>query len=256
MTDLRDVLKSMRGAPPRTGGGGGPQGPRAAFWKKPKPGQPAQTTAFRLYRFDHMGKKIVCSQRTVHNTGFAGRPEWVPCAGEGCTICTTWQELRRMAFLDDLNKKAALDKADQVRPQTKFEFVGINQSNPVEFTLIELPEGAAKKVLLAAAKEAGWIGGYPEQPGKEATEEELQAAEAKLIELDEKTAQGLDVLCGPAGRDVAITVNPLCAVKSDWYTVDVVRGVPRTLTQLEDGAVPNPYETRERMEAARARKGQ
>lgn len=238
--DLRDVLKGLRG-----GGGrqqSDPNAPKAKFWKKPKPGDPAKTTAFRLYRFPVDGVKTVCDTRKNHNAGTPQKPDWVPCLGNGCSICTSWQELRKMAFLDELNRKAALKKADEIRPQVKFTFVGIDTAEPVGFTLIELPEGASKKVFLAAAKEAGWIGGYPDR----------DCGDEKLNDYDSKVKQGLDGLCGPTGRDLAVTANPQTTSPSEWYTVDVVRATPAILVFPEDDNVPVPSDIRSRIDAARS----
>lgn len=239
--DLNEVLKSLRGK------GSAPRqdnGQQVSWWKKPGMGQPATTTAFRLYRFERDGQKVACATAKNHNAGTPQKPNWVPCLGEDCSICGTWRELRQKARMDELNKKAYFDQADQIRAQSKYTFVGVPVAQPLGFQLLDVSEGCGRKIFLAAAKEAGWIGGYP---SKDATDEQLADFQAK-------TAEGLDGLCGPTGRDVAITVNPLCAVKSDWYTVDVVRGTAATLTFLEDGTVPDPQVIRDRVDAARARK--
>ena len=254
--DLKSVLKDLRSGGGGGGGGGGGQkreGPQMTFWKKPKGIK--STTMFRLYRFVHNGDKQYCATRLVHNTGTPQSPNWLPCTGEGCTVCKSWQELRKMALLDDINRKAAFEKADQIRPQRKFEFVAVNSADPTGFLSVELPDGASKKIFLACAKEAGFVGGYPERAAPDASADTKAANELLFAEFDEKTKQGLEALCGPSGRDIAITVNPNAVPKSEYYTVDITRGTQKTLPFPEDDTVPNPYVVRERIEAARARRG-
>lgn len=252
--DLRDVLRGLRqGQAPA----GQKQFGDRVSWMKKTPG----SHMLRIYRFQHEGKPQFVGVRAVHRVE-GGSPPFVPCTakdpndpGATCSLCKSWAELIKMAKLaTDINREAAWIRAREIRAQTKYEFIVVNSNEPTGFMILELPEGAGRKLFLAAAKEAGYTGTYPASPGRDATDEEKQKAEAFLAEFNVLAEQGLGVLCGPSGRDVVLTYNPKAANKSDFYTVDIVRGVPRTIPLPEDASVPDPIEVRNRIEASRSRK--
>ena len=146
--DLRNILAGMRGS-------GGSRRTGANFWRKTK-----GSHRLRFYRYMHDGVRETLSVRVVHRTG--GTPPWFDCTGGDCSVCVSWQQLRNIAILrGDPSSRAAFAKADEIRPQRKYEGIVVETEAPTGFQVLELPEGAAHKLLLIVAEEAGFIGNIP-----------------------------------------------------------------------------------------------
>lgn len=217
MTNLRDMLKTLKGS-------GGNQG--GDYWRPKNSGK----YPFRVYRYmNDSGEQELYSEAWVHWVD--GKP--IQCSGDTCDAC------HAVASLEAAGDADSTAKARDMRVQRRMTFVVVLIGEPTGFKLYEATEAVGRKILLQAAKAGGYLGKWPR-------DEEMDEFFACLV-------KGIPTICGPAGKDIVLTYDKL-AKPTDVYTVDMNPFECKTLTFAEDAQVPNPKEVRARIDRARAAK--
>lgn len=234
-----DYRSYIMGIAPKGAGGGG------SFWKPAGSGK----YIVRPYRFMQDGDKMLFAPRVVHFVAEKAPP--VECKGTpDCPQCVESARLMALRTKDDM------EKGRRLRQTTNFTFVFFLLNDPTEAMIWETSEANARKFFLAMAKTKGWAGPYPEaKPGPDG---KIQPDDlAKLEEFNAYFARAVDTVCGPKGWDFCITYNKETKDKKNTWAIDFVmrdEQMTKILPHEEDEKIPNPFEVRNRVAAARASK--